>query len=72
MLWTLGLAAIFISFVGAQPRSGGQPPLITPGQLREQYLRGGVVLLHVGERADYNASHIPGARFFPFRCSRSP
>jgi 3-mercaptopyruvate sulfurtransferase SseA len=24
------------------------------------------VLLHVGERFDYNAGHVPGARFLPY------
>jgi thiosulfate/3-mercaptopyruvate sulfurtransferase len=57
-----------------QPPRRPQPParmtapelLITPAQLREQIARGGLVVLHVGERADYNAGHIPGARFFPY------
>src|SRR4051794_20485496 len=40
--------------------------LLTTAQLRERLTRGNVVLLHVGERADYDAAHIPGARFFPY------
>jgi thiosulfate/3-mercaptopyruvate sulfurtransferase len=80
MFWKLGVAAIVVTLVDgsaadlqpsprAQPRSrqrAGVELLITPAQLREQIARGGVVLLHIGERADYNAGHIPGARFFPY------
>ena len=79
MLWKLGVTAIFVTLLDApsdvQPPRRAQPSsrasagaelLITPAQLREQIARGGVVLLHVGERADYNAGHIPGARFFPY------
>jgi thiosulfate/3-mercaptopyruvate sulfurtransferase len=80
MLWKLGAAAIFLTLWDV-PAARVQPPrrarpavrastaaelLITPAQLREQMARGGVVILHVGERADYNAGHIPGARFFPY------
>ena len=79
MFLRLGVAAIFVTlFDGSgrvQPPSRVQPParvrvraelLITPAQLRAQMARGPVVVLHVGERADYNAGHIPGARFFPY------
>jgi thiosulfate/3-mercaptopyruvate sulfurtransferase len=80
MFWKLGVAAIVVTLVDgsaadlqpsprAQPRSrqsAAAELLITPAQLREQIARGGVVLLHIGERADYNAGHIPGARFFPY------
>jgi thiosulfate/3-mercaptopyruvate sulfurtransferase len=87
MLWKLGAAAIFITLVEApaqrsqppraaqpspRPRSGAESLLITPQQLREQLTRGGVVVLHVGERADYNAGHIPGARFFPYDAVSTP
>ena len=80
MFWKLGAAAIFVTLldvlgtrvqpprrVQGPPRtSAGAELLITPAQLREQIGRGGIVLLHVGEKADYNAGHIPGARFFPY------
>ena len=80
MLWKLGTAAILLTLWDV-PAARVQPPrrarpaarastaaelLITPAQLREQMARGGVVILHVGERADYNAGHIPGARFLPY------
>ena len=80
MLLKLGVAAMFVALLDvslarvqpprrAQPRAragAGTALLITSAQLREQIARGGVVVLHVGERADYNAGHIPGARFFPY------
>ena len=40
--------------------------LLTPAQLRDRLTRGTVVLLHVGEAADYKAGHIPGAKFLPY------
>jgi thiosulfate/3-mercaptopyruvate sulfurtransferase len=49
-----------------QPRAHTDSLLLTPVQLRDRLTRGGVVLLHIGERADYNAGHIPGARFLPY------
>ena len=47
-------------------RQANDSLLLTAQQVRERIERGGVVLLHVGERADYNAGHIPGARFLPY------
>ena len=46
--------------------------LLTPSQVRDRIARGGVVLLHVGERADYNAGHIPSARFLPYESISTP
>ena len=46
--------------------------LLSPSQLRERMSRGAVVLLHIGERADYNAGHIPGARFLPYESISTP
>lgn len=65
----LPLLAVFVA-----PRAEAQPAargvsdslLLTPAQLRDGLTRGNVVLLHVGEAADYNAGHIPGARFLPY------
>jgi thiosulfate/3-mercaptopyruvate sulfurtransferase len=56
----------------APPRGGRDSLLLTTAQLRERYARGGVVLLHVGERADFNAGHIPGAQFFPYEAISTP
>jgi len=60
--------------VVAQPRGRGNADslLITPAQLKDRLTRGGVVLLHVGERADYDAGHLPGARFFPYEAISTP
>ena len=65
----LPLLAVFVA-----PRAEAQPAargvsdslLLMPAQLRDRLTRGTVVLLHVGEAADYNAGHIPGARFLPY------
>ena len=46
--------------------------LISTAQLRDRLTRGGVVVLHIGERADYNAGHIPGARFLPYDAISTP
>jgi thiosulfate/3-mercaptopyruvate sulfurtransferase len=46
--------------------------LISPAQLRQRLTSGGVVLLHIGERADYNAGHLPGARFLPYESISTP
>jgi thiosulfate/3-mercaptopyruvate sulfurtransferase len=56
------------------PPAPAQPPargaadslLLTAAQVRERLTRGNVVVLHVGEPADYTAGHIPGARFLPY------
>jgi len=46
--------------------------LLTAAQLRDRMARGGVVLLHIGERADYSAGHIPGARFLSYDAISTP
>jgi thiosulfate/3-mercaptopyruvate sulfurtransferase len=46
--------------------------LLTASQVRERIARGNVVILHVGERADYNAGHIPGARYLPYEAISTP
>jgi len=55
-----------------QRRASGDSLLMTPAQLREGLTRGSVVVLHIGERADYNAGHIPGARFLPYEAVSTP
>jgi thiosulfate/3-mercaptopyruvate sulfurtransferase len=77
----LAVFAVFIDGVSLAPRTRrveGRPVpavqlrgatdslLLTVPQLRERLTRGHVVLLQVGELADYNAGHIPGARFLPY------
>jgi thiosulfate/3-mercaptopyruvate sulfurtransferase len=53
-------------------RASGDSLLMTAARLRERYARPGVVLLHIGEPADYRAGHIPGARFFPYEAISTP
>jgi thiosulfate/3-mercaptopyruvate sulfurtransferase len=45
----------------AQP--AGAPSLVTVAQLEPLLKDPAVVLLHVGEKAEYDAGHLPGARF---------
>ena len=84
LLRLLPLLAIFVGpphssrpttvsrFTQARARESRDSLLLTTAQLRERYARGGVVLLHVGERADFNAGHIPGAQFFPYEAISTP
>lgn len=51
----------------ARPLGDGDSLLLSVRQLRERLTRPGVVLLHLGEPADYDAGHIPGARFLPYQ-----
>jgi len=61
------LAVCMAPPAAAQPRPGGADSLLlTAAQLAGRLTRGNVVLLHVGESADYKAGHIPGARFLPY------
>ena len=69
MLRSLPLLAVFVTpHAAAQPspRGAADSLLLTTGELRERLTRGNVVLLHIGEPADYKAGHIPGARFLPY------
>jgi len=56
----------------SRARSAADSLLLTAIQLRERLTHGNVVLLHVGEWADYNAGHIPGARFLPYEAISTP
>ena len=61
------LAAFVAQRAAAQPRAGGADSLLlTAAELEGRLTRGNVVVLHVGEPADYKAGHIPGARFLPY------
>jgi thiosulfate/3-mercaptopyruvate sulfurtransferase len=69
ILRVVPLLAVFLApRAVAQPgaRGAADSLLLTTAQLRERLTRGKVVLLHIGERADYNAGHIPGARYLPY------
>jgi len=68
ILRLLPLLALFVAAqAAAQPRGRGPDSLLlTTADLRDRLTRGNVVLLHIGEPADYKAGHIPGARFLPY------
>jgi len=86
MLRLLPLFAVFIDGGVARRPAPRLPPvvvqprirassdslLLSASQVRERIARGGVALLHVGERADYQAGHIPGARFLPYEAISTP
>lgn len=57
----LGLACVAGSCVAAHAQSNA-PSLITPAQLEPLLADRAIVLLHVGDRAGYDAEHLPGAR----------
>ena len=52
--------------VEVRQRASGDSLLLNAAELRQRLTRPGVVLIHIGGRADYNAGHIPGARFLPY------
>jgi len=47
-------------------RAGTDSLLISATQLRERLTHGNVVVLNIGELAEFKAGHIPGARFLPY------
>jgi thiosulfate/3-mercaptopyruvate sulfurtransferase len=57
----LAIAALVLSTGFAHAQSAA-PSLITPAQLEPMLADPAVVLLHVGEKAEYDAAHLPGAR----------
>ena len=57
----LGLALLVASSVAAHAQSNA-PSLITPAQLEPMLTERALVLLHVGDKAEYDAEHLPGAR----------
>jgi thiosulfate/3-mercaptopyruvate sulfurtransferase len=65
-----GLACLVASCapVGAQT---GAPSLVTPTQLEAMLTDPSLVLLHVGEKAEYDAEHLPGARHIETRALAS-
>jgi thiosulfate/3-mercaptopyruvate sulfurtransferase len=62
----LGLACLAGSCVAASAQSGA-PSLVTPSQLEPMLADRSVVLLHVGDKAEYDAEHLPGAHHIETR-----
>lgn len=56
----LFVAALFAGSAIASPR---ESLVVNPAWLKQHLADPGLVLLHVGEKADYAKAHIPGARF---------
>jgi thiosulfate/3-mercaptopyruvate sulfurtransferase len=55
------------SAVAAQPAAPRDRMLVTTTWLAEHLADPDLVLLHVGEKAEYDAGHIPGARYITLR-----
>ena len=56
--------------IGAQPATAADPRaalLVTPAWLAQHLHDPDLVLLHVGDRAEYDKGHIPGARYVGMR-----
>jgi thiosulfate/3-mercaptopyruvate sulfurtransferase len=60
-------AAIAFVLAGVHAATAADAPTITPAMLAEELARGPVILLHIGDRAEYDAGHIPGAQFIELR-----
>lgn len=69
LILTLAVALGPLGGVDAAAGAGGEKRaqmLVTPAWVAEQMEKGKVVLLHVGEKAGYDAEHIPGAQYITF------
>lgn len=63
LTWLAG-AAVITTPLGAQDSRANL--LVTPQWLSQHLRDQNLVLLHVGEKADYDKAHIPGARFVDY------
>ena len=65
---SLGLSLIAATATAQTQRAGAAAPLTVDSKWLAEHLRDpNLVVLHVGERAGYDAAHIPGARFVDLR-----
>ena len=62
----VGLACLLVSSVAAHAQSNA-PSLITPAELEPMLADRALLLLHVGDKAEYDAEHLPGARHIETR-----
>lgn len=60
-------AAVCMSLIGAAGMAAADPLLVQPKWLAEHLNDRDLVLLHVGQRDEYDAGHIEGARFVTMR-----
>ena len=72
----LSALAITSLFAGgaasAQTAPADAPRLVTVAELEPMLREGSLVLLHVGEKAEYDAEHLPGARHLDARALAMP
>ena len=68
LVTSLGLSLIAATVHAQTQRASTAAPLTVDTKWLAEHLRDpNLVLLHVGDRAEYDASHIPGARFVDLR-----
>ena len=66
LLRTIAILASLVPVVGSQVRAATEPRealLVSPAWLATHLRDANLVLLHVGLRPEYDAAHIPGARY---------
>jgi thiosulfate/3-mercaptopyruvate sulfurtransferase len=63
----LSAAAVFVLACGSAAASPAEPLVVSTGWLAQHLNDPDLVLLHVGDEAEYEATHLPGARFVSAR-----
>jgi thiosulfate/3-mercaptopyruvate sulfurtransferase len=61
-----------VALLASRLPAQGSPLLLTPAQLNRELRDPRLVLLYAGPREDYDAGHIPGARFVELRDMAAP
>jgi thiosulfate/3-mercaptopyruvate sulfurtransferase len=74
VLSTLFITSLFAAApaASAQPAATDAPRLVTVAELEPLLRDGSLVLLHVGDKAEYDAEHLPGARYLEARTLALP
>lgn len=72
LLWTLVLAAAWSALAADQGNPEKADLIVTPGWLAEHLSDPGLVLLHVGDKAEYEKEHLPGAQLVTPRDLAAP
>jgi thiosulfate/3-mercaptopyruvate sulfurtransferase len=62
MMTPVVLASVLVASAPAAPSSPRDALVVSVGQLAERLQEPDLVLLHVGEQAEYDRAHLPGAR----------
>ena len=67
----LGIFALFVCSVGTSAQEQA-PSLVTPAWLAEHIQDPNLILLHVGEKPEFDGGHIPGAQFIQLQELSTP